>query len=206
MQPPINGDIAESAEDRFARIYEQHFALLTSIAVHKFRIPDDAAETLAHEIFIDYLRKSENVPDLRAWLIGAICNASRIYWRMHARTSELEDFDRADPISMRILDSLPDQLAAREALGLLPPLQREILRLRYFEGWTITEIASHLGVKPKYTQKLMSRALRRAEQMYGAVGSVATVATVSAERTASPSPHALQSLLAQFVKAFEDVV
>ena len=84
--------------------------------------------------------------------------------RMVAIEDELA-FDRVDPASTNILDSLPDQIAAREALECLSPRCQEILRLRYFEGLTMHEIADHFSVKPKYAQKLVSKCLRRAEAM-----------------------------------------
>ena len=158
--------VPTSAEERFTAIYEQHLPLLASIAIHKFRVPDSEAQTLAHEVFLTYLRKADTIIDLRGWLVGAICHASRHYWRLNGRTVTVEedfDFDRADPQSLRILDSLPDQLAAREALERLSPRCQEILRLRYFEGWSMQEIADHFGVKPKYAQKLVTKCLRRAE-------------------------------------------
>jgi len=159
--------VSTSAEDeRFTAIYEQHFGLLASIAVQKFRVPDTEAETLAHEVFLTYLRKSQSIVDLRAWLVGAICHASRHYWRLNGRmvtTDTDEELDRIDPPSKHILQSLPDQIAVRQALERLPSRCQEILRLRYFEGWTMHEIADHFGVKPKYAQKLVSKCLKRAE-------------------------------------------
>ena len=162
-----------SAEERFTAIYEKHFPLLASIAVHKFRVPDTEAETLAHEVFLTYLRKASEIHDLRAWLVGAICHASRHYWRMNRRPTATEEevaADRPDPASTHILDSLPDQLAARQALECLSPRCQEILKLRYFDGCSIIEVAEHLGVKPKYAQKLITKCLRRAEKQYGAKG------------------------------------
>jgi DNA-directed RNA polymerase specialized sigma24 family protein len=41
--------------------------------------------------------------------------------------------------------------------------------MRYYEGYTIREIADYLGVTAKYTQKLVGKCLRMAEQMYNAV-------------------------------------
>jgi RNA polymerase sigma factor (sigma-70 family) len=162
-----------SADDRFTAIYQKHFGLLASIATQKFRVPDTEAETLAHEVFLSYLRKSDPINDLRAWLVGAICHASRHYWRLNGRmiaTDDEMELDRVDPTSTRILDSLPDQIAARQALECLSPRCQEILRLRYFDGLTMNEIADHFGVKPKYAQKLVSKCLRRAEMLYGAKG------------------------------------
>ena len=160
-------------DQHFEAVYERYFPLLTQIAVFKFQVPDTDAEALVHDVLISYLRKSADIVDLRPWLIGAICYASRHYWRLNGRTSGAEAEvagDRVDPASLRILDSLPDQLAAREALECLGPRYREILHMRYFEGCTVKEVASRLGVKAKYAQKLITKCLRRAERLYSQKG------------------------------------
>jgi len=165
---------SDRLDDRhFEAVYEQYFGLLAQIASFKFQVPDSEAETLVHDVLISYLRKTEDVIELRSWLIGAICHASRHYWRLNGRTvgadAEIE-LDRVDPASLRILDSLPDQIAAREALECLAPRCQEVLHMRYFEGCTIPEIAERLGVKSKYAQKLITKCLRRAERLYGEKG------------------------------------
>jgi len=170
MSPLI--DERAEAQD-FEAVYAQYFDLLAQIAVFKFQVPDSEAETLVHDVLISYLRKSGDIIDLRPWLIGAICHASRHYWRLNGRTTGADaeiEHDRADPASLRILDSLPDQIAAREALECLRPRYREILHMRYFEGCTIAEVASRLGVKTKYAQKLITKCLRRAEKEYSRKG------------------------------------
>ena len=167
MNPLTN---ARVDDQHFEAVYAQYFDLLAQIAVFKFQVPDSEAETLVHDVLISYLRKSHEVIDLRPWLIGAICYASRHYWRLNGRTTGMEaaelPTDRVDPQSLRILDSMPDQLAAREALECLNPRYREILHMRYFEGCTVAEVASRLGVKTKYAQKLITKCLRRAERLY----------------------------------------
>lgn len=162
-------------EEQFEAIYEEYFDLLVQIAVYKFQVPDTEAETLVHDVLFGYLRKSGEVLDLRPWLIGAICYASRHYWRLNGRTVPADaaiELDRVDPASLRILDSLPDQLAARQALECLSPRCQEVLRMRYFEGCTVPEIATRLGVKTKSAQKLITKCLRRAERLYGQKGRV----------------------------------
>ncbi len=164
---------AQVDEREFEAIYEQYFPLLAQIAVFKFQVPDTEAEALVHDVLIGYLRKSTDIVELRRWLIGAICYASRHFWRLNGRFLDGEpdvELDRADPASVRILDSLPDQLAAREALECLSPRCQEVLHMRYFEGCTIAEVAGRLGVKTKYAQKLITKCLRRAERLYGEKG------------------------------------
>jgi len=165
-QPPLS-----RADDReFEAIYVAHFDFLVNVAMRKFRVPDSEAETLAHEVFLSYLKRGDEVRDVHSWLLGAICHASRYYWRQAGRGGESVEidlmFDHEDPASSRIHDSLPDQLAAREALETLPPRYQEVLRLRFYDGCSINEIAERLGVKPKYAQKLVTKSLRRAEKNY----------------------------------------
>jgi len=162
-------DRTAAAEEHFRAVYEENFAFLSSIAVNKFRVPDTEAETLAHEVFLTYLRRSETITDLRSWLIGAICHASRHYWRANRRIVDADpeiDLELMDPASRQIVDVLTDQIAARKVLDGLSPRYQEILRLRYFAGMTVPEIAAHLGVKPKYAQKLVSKCLKRAEKVF----------------------------------------
>lgn len=164
---------ARGDEPSFEAVYGQYFPLLAQIAVFKFQVPDSEAETLVHDVLMSYLRKSRDIVELRPWLIGAICHASRHYWRLNGRTVGTEaqvELDRVDPASVNILDSLPDQIAAREALECLAPRCREILQMRYFEGCTVAEVASRLGVKTKYAQKLITKCLRRAERLYSQKG------------------------------------
>jgi RNA polymerase sigma factor (sigma-70 family) len=170
-----DADRTAAAEERFRAVYEENFAFLASIAANKFRVPDTEAETLAHEVFLTYLRKSDTISDLRSWLIGAICHASRHYWRANRRIVDADpeiDAEYPDPASRQILDVLTNQIAARRVLECLTPRYQEILRLRYFAGLTVPEIAAHLGVKPKYAQKLVSKCLKRAEKVFSEKGTV----------------------------------
>ena len=163
-------DSAFGDERFFEELYAEHFGFLVAVAVKKFRVPECDAEALAHEVFLSYLRKPNEVLNVHSWMLGAICHASRYYWRQNARVVEpLDDdkaFERPDPTTTRILDSLPDQIAARQALEGLKPRDQEILQMRYFEGFSIVEIGRRLGVKSKYAQKLLTKVLRRAERNY----------------------------------------
>ena len=158
-------------DDReFEVIYEQYFGLLLQISCYKFRVPETDAEALIHDVMIGYYRKPASVHDLRSWLIGGICFASRHYWRQYGRSivvdEKVAEMERVDPASLRIVDSLTDQLAAREALERLSPRYQQVLYMRYFEGCTLAEMGERLGIKPKSAQKLITKCLRRAEKLY----------------------------------------
>ena len=72
------------------RVYLEHAPLLRRVAVRKFGIPPADADTLVHDVFAAYIANPGAVrSDLRAYLIAAICNASRNYWR----TKEMQERD-----------------------------------------------------------------------------------------------------------------
>ncbi len=171
MKPAANPPVPDR---EFEAIYEQYFGLLLQIACFKFRVPETDAEALIHDVMIGYLRKPASVHDLRSWLIGGICFASRHYWRQYGRSivvdEDAAELERVDPKSLHIIDSLTNQLAAREALECLTPRYQQVLYMRYFEGCSIAEMGARLGIKPKSAQKLITKCLRRAEKLYGEKG------------------------------------
>jgi hypothetical protein len=61
----------------FDAAYEKHVPLITGVAIERFHIAEIDAKTLAHEVFLAYFFKANDVRDIRAWFLGAICNASR---------------------------------------------------------------------------------------------------------------------------------
>lgn len=169
-EPPPVASASDIAEGEFVQLYEQNYDFLVGVATHKFQVPTVDAEALAHEVFLSYLRRKGEIREVHKWLIGAICHASRYYWRKQGRNTEQLDTElanaRPDPGSSNIRETLPIRIAAGEVLAGLPPRYQHILRLRYIEGYTIKEIADHLGVTSKYTQKLVTKCLRRAEQLF----------------------------------------
>jgi DNA-directed RNA polymerase specialized sigma24 family protein len=48
----------------------------------------------------------------------------------------------------------------------MPPRWAHILRLRYFEGYSMKEIAEQQNVTSKYMQKLVAKCLERAEEIF----------------------------------------
>ena len=69
------------APDDIAALYQTNRRLLLGIATHKFWVPSDDAEALVHDVFLTLIRRWHLVRDVHAWLIGAVCHASRHYWR-----------------------------------------------------------------------------------------------------------------------------
>ena len=157
-------------ENVFNRIYEENFDFLVSLAVRKFQVPAVDAEALAHEVFVSCIKRFDEIRDLHHWLIGAICNACRYHHRKHGRNIDQLDTEmaaeRLDPRSRDVLTDLPNSIAIAEVLDRMPPRWAHILRLRYFEGYSIKEIAEQQGVTSKYMQKLVAKCLQRAQEIF----------------------------------------
>src|SRR5207253_4996733 len=70
-------------------LYIEHRPVLHYVAAVKFRIPDADAEALVHEAMISLLTTRDTIVNVRAWLIAAVCNGSRHYWRCRAHLEVL---------------------------------------------------------------------------------------------------------------------
>jgi RNA polymerase sigma factor (sigma-70 family) len=136
--------------------------------MERYHVSEIDAEALAHEVFLAYFLKADEIVDSRAWLVSAICNASKHYLRSRARLLPLpkEFSEEPDPRHVRAVESLPDQLAAREAFACVTAKCQIALRLRYLEGYSIPEVAEELNTTTRYAAKLVSRCLKQAQSRY----------------------------------------
>ncbi|HET7436358.1 MAG TPA: sigma-70 family RNA polymerase sigma factor [Thermoanaerobaculia bacterium] len=165
-EPPFDVSAAEHAGIEDA--YRLHGWLLREIAEKKFRIPAADAEALVNEIFISYLLRCGAIRDPKRWLIGAVCHASRGYWRMASRTDPLppDIDDYADPRPNDTEATIVDRITVAAALNRLGPKCRETLRLYYVEGYSANEIAAHLGTSAGYVMQLLHNCRKQVRRIY----------------------------------------
>ena len=64
--------------------------MLLRLAEHKFRVPEHASEDLLHDVFLSYLNR-QPIANARGYLIGAMSNACRYYWRTGERIDREEE-------------------------------------------------------------------------------------------------------------------
>jgi RNA polymerase sigma factor (sigma-70 family) len=156
------------AADEVETLYIQHRSLLLYVACRKFRIPDCDAENLIQEVFLSYLQTGTKIENIRAWLVAAMCNASRHYWRAQGRTESLPDNidDHSDPGSHGLADQFAMKMTVRQALDYLQPRCRETLWLHYFEGRSAGDVARELETTNRYAEKLIHNCLKRVREIY----------------------------------------
>ncbi|MBV8518650.1 MAG: sigma-70 family RNA polymerase sigma factor [Acidobacteria bacterium] len=148
--------------------YKAHSALLRDIAEKKFNIPAGDAESVVSEVFTAYLVRRDQVRDARKWLIGAVCHASRAYWRVATKTAPLPSdvAEYTDPRSAGLEGRILDRVTMAAALNLVGPKCRETLRLYYAEGYSAAEIAEHYGTTTGYVMQLLHACRNRMRKAY----------------------------------------
>jgi RNA polymerase sigma factor (sigma-70 family) len=174
--PPIEGDGdppnggTDETRLALADTYQRHFDLLREIAEKKFHVPPCDAVALVNDIFLSMLTRHHEVRDERKWLVGAVCHASRGYWRAAMRYKPLpaDIEDHIDPLA-EMENSIVDRVTIAEALNLLPPKCRETLRLYYTEGYSAAEIAERLDTTTGYVMQLLHSCRKRAREKYVAL-------------------------------------
>lgn len=163
---------SRASRERFLeQEYIKHRTLLMNVATEKFKIPSSDAEALVQEVFASLAVHESEILEPKAWLVGAICNASRHYWRAMGRTEELprgrtETYDpeiHPEPIEV------PDyemRLTVQAALQYLSPRCRDVILGHYFEGRSASDLAAKLGTTPRYMEKLIHNCLKRTRDIY----------------------------------------
>lgn len=180
MTPSREGEellsaVGSAAADRIEVLYLEHRPLLMAVACRKFRVAEEDAEALLQEVFLSYLQTGAQVDNIRAWLVAAICNASRHYWRVRGRADQLpEDFSQhSDPGSQALPERFALEMTVRQALQYLQPRCRETLWLHYFEGRSASDMARELETTTRYAEKLIHNCLKRVREIYMNITAVA---------------------------------
>lgn len=165
---------AKLTADEIESLYIEHRALLLFVACRKFRINDVDAENLIQEVFLSFMQTCTRIDNVRAWLVAAMCNASRHHWRSTGRVESLpEDFEnQCDPGSQGVADRFAMQMTVQKVLGYMQPRCRETLRLHYFEGRSAVDVAKEMETTNRYAEKLIHNCLRRAREIYNNINNI----------------------------------
>ena len=153
--------------ERVEAAYRANYKLLSYLASARFRIPDDEVCGVIHDVFVSFIRSEGKIrrteSDERSWLVGAVCNASRYYWRKHRGNDEIVA-SRIDP-ALLTEDAL-DRIELATVLRQLPERCRDLLCRRYVEGYTPKEIAADEALTSGSTRNLLSKCLLAARRAF----------------------------------------
>jgi len=171
---PVNPPPPPQEPEDIGELYVRHRELLLHVGCRKFRIPESEAEGLIQEVFLSFITTTTKVENIRSWLVAAMCNASRHYWRGQSRSESLpEDFeDHCDPESNGLAEKLAMIITMQQALNYLQPRCRETLYLHYYEGKSANEVADSLDTTSRYAEKLIHNCLKRVREIYFGITAV----------------------------------
>lgn len=163
-QPP-RLDALEGTSTSSSALYLQFAPILRRIAIRKFDVPLSDVDGLVHDVFATYLTNPAVVRDLRSYLIGGICNASRQYWRERRREVPLCNEEEA-LVAEGMFDGLAERLTVAATVARLRTRCREILRRYYFDGDHTDSIAAAIETTPRNVIYLLHVCRGRARKIY----------------------------------------
>jgi RNA polymerase sigma-70 factor (ECF subfamily) len=159
------GEIARGDREAFARFYDLHAGLVHTFAFRILRERGEAEEVV-QDVFLQVWRQATTYSAERgtpeAWLITLARSRGIDKLRSRRRRDEMvrpaDDPDRLpEPVAQESASGPAEaRVTLGGALGDLPPAQRSVLELAYFDGLTQTEIAARLG-EPLGTVKTRMR-------------------------------------------------
>ena len=126
------------------RLYRESREALTAYFLRRHR-STHTAEDLLHETFLQLMRRVDRcraASSPRGYLFGIARHVSAAAWRRARPPGE----DDGPLVSIAAPQPDPRLAAARETIATLPPLQREILDLRFQHDLSYAEIAQALGI------------------------------------------------------------
>ena len=156
-------------------IYDQYFIEIYRYV--RYRINDDTvAEDIASDVFVRLLEASQKnkgpQTNLKGWLIATASNAVNDHLRRQYRrpTEALSDSMPDMNTSVRAEVDLREQSqAVKAAYAQLTTEQQHVLALRFGQGYSLEETASHMNKKVNAVKALQFRALASLQRLVGEV-------------------------------------
>jgi RNA polymerase sigma-70 factor (ECF subfamily) len=156
-------------------IYDQFFSEVYRYV--RYRINDDtAAEDIASDVFVRLLEASQKrqgpQSSLKGWLIATASHAVNDYLRKQYRrpVEALSDAlpDRSSSVHSEV-DAREQNRLVQSAYAQLTAEQQHVLALRFGQGYSIEETASHLNKNINAVKALQFRALASLQRQIGEV-------------------------------------
>ncbi|MBR1702484.1 MAG: RNA polymerase sigma factor [Lachnospiraceae bacterium] len=147
-------------EQSYISVVEEFSNLVYRIAYQNLMNVADS-EDVVQEVFIKLLRHGESFVDkehLKAWLLRVTINQCRDFRKMAFRKKEssyesLEQFDQSSQEA--------EENFVLSELQKLPEIDRNIVYLHYYEGYSLCEIAGVLGKSPNAVNVRLVRARKK---------------------------------------------
>lgn len=156
-------------------IYDQYFPEVFRYV--RYRIDDDAAaEDIASDVFVRLLEAAQKrqgpQTSLKGWLIATASHAVNDHLRRRYRrpTDGLSDTlpDHSSNVNAEV-DLREQNRAVQSAYAQLTSEQQDVLALRFGQGYSLEETATHMKKKVNAVKALQFRALAALQRLMGEV-------------------------------------
>lgn len=116
------------------------------------------AEDAVQDAFLRFLERApDNLENPGAWLTRVLVNGCKSRLRLAWR--------RVGPLPETLPAPGPEERQELEELFSLPPEDRAVIHLHYYEGYSTDEIARMLGLRPGTVRSRLSRAREKLRKL-----------------------------------------
>ena len=162
--------------EAYTKLYNQNTKILLNYG-HKFTRDRTLIEDAVHDLFIKLWTNRASLGEplsVKNYLYKAL--RSILFRKLEARARFTEMTD-ADPLGFEVSfdqvviadeEERAQQTRIKAAIGTLPPRQREIVFLRFYEGFDYPEIADIMDITVASAYKLLYKALHNMEVVFTA--------------------------------------
>ena len=169
--------MAEGDRAALGTLYDRYVSLLLGIARRILR-NEREAEDLVHDVFLEVWRQAKDFDidrgTVRAWLVMRLRSRAldRLKSVAFSRVTSLETTTLPSEPSVAPVDvtGASETAMVRRALDQLPPDQRTVIELGYFEGLSLSEVATKLGTPIGTIKSRLARALARLREELSTLG------------------------------------
>jgi RNA polymerase sigma-70 factor (ECF subfamily) len=176
-------------DEAFEEFFQAYFPRLFRFAVVRLNYDKDAAEEVVQATLTRVIQKLETYrgeASLFTWLCTFCRHEISAFYKKSQRQPSQIDLIEEIPEIRAALESLidtasdqPDDRLRRKEIGRLvrvtldhlPPHYGDALEWKYIQGFSVREIATQLGVSPKATESLLTRARQAFRDAFGTLTS-----------------------------------
>ena len=151
----------ETADDRtrFESLYLAYRGLMYHVAYHILKNPQDA-EDAVHQSFVKLAEHMVTIPDgpcprTRNLVVTVAERKAIALYRSRQRHPETELDEQT------VWSAPPEGGGLADAMASLPPRYREVLLLKYYNGYSAREIAGFLSATPDAVTQTLHRARKK---------------------------------------------
>lgn len=148
----------------------------------------DAVDDIMQNIAVALVKQTDSLAEINrisAWLYQVAVKQVLMYRRTRGRRRNFEDrlVREASPVGpqeesgpIERVMAAEQQVLVQQAMNQLDELDRQMLMLKYSEGWTYLQLAEHLGVKEDTVEYRLMKARKQMRRILSTIDRSASYA------------------------------